>query len=95
MTDHLAAELCALAIARLDNAVNGRWRTCTYGARPGDAELVPPPTRTVLLVSDRTGGRWFELALRELDPEVVDVLYDPEILAELRHRATSGSLEKE
>ena len=90
-TDGIAAGVCALAIDRLDNAVVGRRRVHTYGSHPEDAELVPPPTRTVLLVTDDDGGHWYELVVRQLSPDLVTAICDPEILATLRHRATAPS----
>jgi hypothetical protein len=66
----------------------------TYGARPGDIELLPSPTRTTIVVAAGDAARWFEIAVREVDPANPDLpglSLDPEIVAELSRRANLPS----
>jgi hypothetical protein len=87
-----AADVCTLIISRLDAAPIGGQAGIiyTYGARPGDIELVPPPTRTTIVLAAAGAARWFEVAVREIDPAHPDLralVLDPEIMTALSHRA--------
>jgi hypothetical protein len=70
--------------------VTGEPTTYTYGARSGDIELVPPPTRTTIVLAAAGAARWFEVAVREVDPihpELPALMLDPEIMTALCQRA--------
>lgn len=88
-----AARICALIVATLDGVALPEQPTSllyTYGARANDIQLVPSPTRTTILLDGLAGRRWFDITVREIRPTddpAVAMLYDPEILAALIHRA--------
>jgi hypothetical protein len=79
-----AASICALIVSKIDGG-----EIYTYGSHPGDAILVPPPTRTMILVVDCDWPRWFDITVRETSPErdPTGLFFDPEIMAVLTRRA--------
>ncbi|GDY29197.1 hypothetical protein [Gandjariella thermophila] len=90
--DFGSADVCGLIIARMDGARSVDWppgaRVYTYGSRPGDAVLVPPPTRTTILVARGAAQRWFDVSVSEVYPSADPAaLFDAEIIAALSKRA--------
>lgn len=89
--DYDPAGVCRLIVARLDGARSIDWppgaRVYTYGSR--DAKLVPPPTRTTILVARGAAQRWFDVSVCEVYPSAdpAALLFDPEIIAALSKRA--------